>query len=431
MNDTNPSEKITILDDKVHVFMREGSPFWWCGFHFKGKYIRTTTKQKHLEAAKAFAKDWYFSKQTEIASGEIASPKHEFGKLAEEALANYKTMFVDRGQRSLKTYIGIEGILNSRVKDYFKKVAVQNIDNTAWHKYKEDMVALYPNIKRGTLHQYKNAIRMVLNYAYRQGILKQLPQFKDEYDTTKNTATRAWFTKDEYSKLHNSIRKHADYLETRDKLQHQHARELYDYVIFGTNTGMRVGELNACRFCDVRIVVEKLTDKKILVISNIKGKRGVGNCQSFYGAVDAFLRIVKRRGLTLAQAKESTEKLFLVHHRVMFNNILKEKKLKMTNTNPPTKRDFVSLRSTYICFRLLHGAPIYEIANNCRTSVKMIQDHYAKHLGGQLMRNINRIKFDSWENESPKKKATATEKKTSETTRKASQKSTKISSTKG
>lgn len=431
MNDTNPSEKITILDDKVHVFMREGSPFWWCGFHFKGKYIRTSTKQKHLEAAKAFAKDWYFSKQTEIASGEIASPKHEFGKLAEEALANYKTMFVDRGQRSLKTYEGIEGILNSRVKDYFKKVAVQNIDNTAWHKYKEDMVALYPNIKRGTLHQYKNAIRMVLNYAYRQGILKQLPQFKDEYDTTKNTATRAWFTKDEYSKLHNSIRKHADYLETRDKLQHQHARELYDYVIFGTNTGMRVGELNACRFCDVRIVVEKLTDKKILVISNIKGKRGVGNCQSFYGAVDAFLRIVKRRGLTIAQAKESTEKLFLVHHRVMFNNILEKKKLKMTNTNPPTKRDFVSLRSTYICFRLLHGAPIYEIANNCRTSVKMIQDHYAKHLGGQLMRNINRIKFDSWENESPKNKATATEKKTSETTKKASQKSTKISSTKG
>jgi integrase len=424
MNDTNPSEKITILDDKVHVFMREGSPFWWCGFHFKGKYIRTTTKQKHLEAAKAFAKDWYFSKQTEIASGEIASPKHEFGKLAEEALANYKTMFVDRGQRSLKTYIGIEGILNSRVKDYFKKVAVQNIDNTAWHKYKEDMVALYPNIKRGTLHQYKNAIRMVLNYAYRQGILKQLPQFKDEYDTTKNTATRAWFTKDEYSKLHNSIRKHADYLETRDKLQHQHARELYDYVIFGTNTGMRVGELNACRFCDVRIVVEKLTDKKILVISNIKGKRGVGNCQSFYGAVDAFLRIVKRRGLTLAQAKESTEKLFLVHHRVMFNNILEKKKLKMTNTNPPTKRDFVSLRSTYICFRLLHGAPIYEIANNCRTSVKMIQDHYAKHLGGQLMPNINRIRFDSWEGESPKKKASATAKETSK-------KSTKISSTKG
>ena len=93
------------------------------------------------------------SAYTEIASGEIASPKHEFGKLAVEALANYKTMYVDRKQRSQVTYDGIEGILNSRVKDYFNKVAVQNIDNTAWHKYKEDMVALYPNIKRGTLHQ--------------------------------------------------------------------------------------------------------------------------------------------------------------------------------------------------------------------------------------------------------------------------------------
>jgi hypothetical protein len=246
-----------------------------------------------------------------------------------------------------------------------------------------------------------------LNYAFKKGILKQLPQFKDEYDTQKNTASRAWFNTHEYSKLHNTIRKHADYLETRDKLQHQHARELYDYVIFGTNTGMRVGELNACRFCDVRVVVEKATKEKVLIISNIKGKRGSGGtCQSFYGAVAAFERIVKRRGLTLAKAKDSTEKLFLVHHRVMFNNILKKTNLKQTNTNPPTKRDFVSLRSTYICFRLLNGAPIYEVANNCRTSVQMIQQHYAKYLGGQLLRNINRNKHDSWEKEVSNKKPT-------------------------
>lgn len=406
MTDENHAQKITILEDKVHVFKREGSPFWWCGFHFKGKYIRTSTKQKHIEASIAFAKDWYFKKQTEIASGEIASPKHEFGKLVDDALSYYKTMLVDRKQRSPKTYEGIVGIMNSRVRDYFKKMPIQSIDNTVWHKYKADMVAEYPNIKRGTLHQYKNAIRVVLNYAFKQGILKQLPQFKDEYDTQKNTASRAWFNTQEYAKLHNTIRKHADYLETRDKLQHQHARELYDYVIFGTNTGMRVGELNACRFCDVRIVVEKSTDKKILIISNIKGKRGQGTCQSFYGAVAAFERIVKRRGLTLAKAKDSTEKLFLVHHRVMFNNILKKTNLKETKTNPPTKRDFVSLRSTYICFRLLNGAPIYEVANNCRTSVQMIQQHYAKYLGGQLLRNINRNKHDSWEKEVSEKKPT-------------------------
>ena len=130
MNDVEEAQFITFHKDKVHVFMRSGSPFWWCGFHFKGKYIRSSTKQKHLQAAKAFAKDWYFSKQSEIASGYIASPKHEFGKLADDALANYKTIFVDRKLRSQKTYDGIEGILKSRVKDFFKRIPVQMIDNT-------------------------------------------------------------------------------------------------------------------------------------------------------------------------------------------------------------------------------------------------------------------------------------------------------------
>ena len=63
----------TILDGKVHVFMREGSPYWWVGFHYKGKYLRKTSKQSDLGAAKAFAKDWFFKKQTEIASGRSAA----------------------------------------------------------------------------------------------------------------------------------------------------------------------------------------------------------------------------------------------------------------------------------------------------------------------------------------------------------------------
>jgi hypothetical protein len=238
----------TILDGKVHVFMRHGSPFWWVGFHFKGKYIRSSTKQKLLDGAKAVAQQWYFQKQTEIASGNISSPKHAFGKLADEALANYKKIFVDRGQRSQKTYDGIESIMKSRVKDYFSKMPVQQIDNS---------------------------------------------------------------------------------------------------------------------------------------------------CQSFYGAVAPFRRILERRGIT--EPSKCDENLFLIHHRVMFNEILKKKNLKVTKSKPPLKRDFVSLRSTYICFRLLNGVPIYEIANNCRTSVAVIQEHYAKPLGGVLMKNINRTNIEGWD----------------------------------
>lgn len=46
----------------------------------------------------------------------------------------------------------------------------------------------------------------------------------------------------------------------------------------------------------------------------------------------------------------------------------------------PKARTAYSLRHSYICFRLLEGADIYRIAKNCRTSVEMIEKHYAAHL---------------------------------------------------
>ena len=47
-------------------------------------------------------------------------------------------------------------------------------------------------------------------------------------------------------------------------------------------------------------------------------------------------------------------------------------------------RTTYSLRHTYICFRLMEGADIYQIAKNCRTSVEMIEKFYASHIKNML-----------------------------------------------
>lgn len=386
----------TILGDKVHVFMREGSSYWWAGFHFKGKYLRASTKQTKSDAADAIAQQWYDNKRLEIASGQIASPKHAFDKLAKDALTNYQSL-VTRGIRSQKTYDGIEGVMDSRIVPYFKKTPVIAIDNTTWHKFKADTVKEYPTIKRGTLHQYKNAIRVVLNHAYKLGYIKELPVFKDEYAAQRIDAARPFFTPVEYHNLLNKILAHAKRLKKVDRLQYEHAMELFDYVVFAVNTGMRVGEMKNLKVSDVKIVSEQLTGKEILLISNIKGKRGTGSCQSFYGAVAPFRRILERRKID--DSAKCDKPLFLIHHRTMFNKILVKHNLKIAKTNPPAKRDFVSLRATYICFRLISRAPIYEVANNCRTSVHVIQESYARHLSAQLLQNINRVgdKVEGWD----------------------------------
>ena len=382
----------TVLEGKVHVFKRKGSPFWWVGFHFKGKYLRKTSKQTDEGAAKAFAHDWYFKRQVEIQSGNIASPKYAFDAVAKEAIKHYKSL-VQRSIRSEKTLEGIESVLKSRVIPFFKKMPVTSIDNTTWHRFKDKVLEEHPDIKRGTLHQYKNAIRTVLNEAYRVGYIKVLPVFKDEYKSKKNEASRPWFNSREYTRLHRSIAAHANRLRKIDRRQFEHALELYDFVIFAACTGMRVGELRNCRVSDVSVELDKNVGKEYLIIKNVHGKRGAGVCQSYYGAVPAYRRIVERR--KISDTSKCDEPLFLIHHRVMFNKILEKANLKYSNTTPPIKRDFVSLRATYICYRLLNGAPIYEVANNCRTSVQVIEDAYAKQLGGSLLQNINRTVDES------------------------------------
>jgi len=170
------------------------------------------------------------------------------------------------------------------------------------------------------------------------------------------------------------------------------AEECYDFIVWMVNTGMRVGEAMNVRLCDVE-VLEEVTEKGIVefccLIKNIKGKRGTGECRSWFAAFEAYERIVERRKID--DPTKSTEKLFLALHRDMFNAILDRTGLKTTNTDPPRRRDFVSLRHTYIASRLLHGVGVYDVAKNCRTSVTMIENHYARYLSPRLLKNLNRV----------------------------------------
>ncbi|MBM3336694.1 MAG: hypothetical protein FJY60_03270 [Betaproteobacteria bacterium] len=399
MSDAAGLPKIDLMGGRFHIFQRLNSSYWWMGFHHKGKYIRESTKEKSESHAKQVAESWYLKKLSEIQSGVIVTSTKTFISSARVALKSYEEAVL-RGERSQETLKGIETVLKSRILPFFGRMPIESITNQNWFEFKDEMYKKYPTIKRGTLHQYKNALRVVLNDAYQRGTIKSLPVFKDTYSTTKIDAPRPWFNFKEYRLLQDGIKRHIKYLEETKPRWVPAAEELYDYVIFATNTGMRVSEMSNVRFCDVEVQEELVPPEKIkqfLIIRNIKGKRGAGTCKSYYGAYAAYERIIKRKNIKYPQ--HSREKLFGEHHRDMFNTILEEVDLKYSKTQPPARRDFVSLRATYICFRLLNQADIFEIATNCRTSPQMIRDSYARYLGGELMPNINRTKgkIDGWD----------------------------------
>jgi integrase len=378
--------KSTILDGKVHIYSRPNSAFFWCGFHHRGKYLRASTKKTDLSEAEAVARDWFYDRQADIRRGALKVGGVTFRKASEHTLATYEQL-VAVGERSEDYLLGIKKVLKSRVVPFFGDIPVTQIDTTTWAAFKKHVYASHPKASaRATLHQYKNAVRIVLNEAHKSGWLPQLPVFKDDYSSKKQTKPRTWFEVKEYAQLYKATRDNIKVL--KDTRWAEAAEELHDYVIFVANTGLRVGEAMNLRFCDVEVIQtldETNKKREVLLLKNIKGKRGTGECKSYYGAVRAFRRIEKRR-----KPKAPTDKLFVEYHRSMFNTVLDRIGLKCSDGQPPARRDLMSLRHTYVCFRILGGANVFDIAANCRTSVQMIEEHYAQRLRPRMSTTINR-----------------------------------------
>jgi integrase len=141
------------------------------------------------------------------------------------------------------------------------------------------------------------------------------------------------------------------------------------------HTGLRPDEAKRLQVRDVAIVQDLDTVERILEIE-VRGKRGVGYCKSMPGAVLPFQRHVKRAGL------KPSDLLWGETQRELFNAVLQELDLKTDRDGK--SRTAYSLRHTYICLRLMEGADIYQVAKNCRTSVEMIEQHYAIHLKDTL-----------------------------------------------
>ena len=109
------------------------------------------------------------------------------------------------------------------------------------------------------------------------------------------------------------------------------------------------------------------------------------------GAVEPFRRLKTRRESEISAAASAdtprqelkpTDKVFRKFKRHLFNQILEEEGLKTDRDGQ--MRTAYSLRHTYISTRLMEGANIHQIANNCRTSVKMIEEFYAAHIKDRL-----------------------------------------------
>jgi len=360
----------TLMGGKLHVYKRPGSPYWQCSAYEAGRNRRATTKEESLARAKQVAEDWYLELRGKYRRGEIKAEK-TFREAAAQFEREYE--IITEGQRSPRYVQGNKDRLRVQLIPFFGPMALSEVTPGQVQEYRihrQQNSRTGKPLARSTLHHEIVTLRQVLKTAIRHGWLAHLPDLSAPYRSSGKIGHRAWFSADEYRTLYTATRKHAR--EAKGRRWQWSCEQLHDYVLFMANTGLRPDEAARLEFRDVTIVQDDATDAAILEIV-VRGKRGVGYCMSMPGAVTPFNRIVKRN-----DPKDTTARLFPIHHRALLNTVLDETGLKFDREG--NRRTAYSLRHTYICLRLMEGADIYQIAKNCRTSVEMIEKFYAVHI---------------------------------------------------
>jgi len=292
-------------------------------------------------------------------------------KAANAFAAEYPIM--TEGQRSPGYVRDHLSRIRIHLKPFFGKMMVEDIDSSQVQAYRLSRLNAEPKPSVSTLNHEMVTLRLILKTARRLGWINTLPDLSAPYRGSTKIKRRAWFSPDDYKRLYTATRENAK--AAQGKAWAWAAEQLHDYVLFMANTGIRPDEANNLEFRDVEIIEDAATNETILVIE-VRGKRGVGYCKSTAGAVVPFKRLKDRNN------PHPNDKVFPANHKKGFNKILNELNLKIDRDGQ--RRTAYSLRHTYICFRLMEGADIYQIAKNCRTSVEMIEKHYASHIANAL-----------------------------------------------
>lgn len=399
--------KHSMFDGKLQLYQRDGSKVWQCAARVGGKRFRETTREESFAAAKAIAEEWYLGLRGKLAAGIVVPVKNErtFADAAKEYVREVSVLAIS--SRTPKYVETMVLRLNAHVLPYFGDKPLTTINKGMVQSYRvkraEDTIAKTtkpatadrPAIPgkppaRNTMLQEIVHIRQILKFAEGRGWIPFVPSLETPYLSQTKRGRRPWFSPDEYEQLYKATRRRI--AEGKRPGWKSHYEDMHDYVLFQGNTGLRPDESANLEIRDVQIVDDYGTKQTILDI-DVRGKIGVGYCKSTTGAVFPFKRLVARRRAELTalfpddtaeqiEKKLATAKLFRPFNRNLFNTILEEEGLRTDRDGK--LRTAYSLRHTYISMRLMEGASIHMIANNCRTSVQMIEEHYAAHIKNRL-----------------------------------------------
>lgn len=384
---------VHILEGKATLYQRPTTPQWFVRYKVGGKWLRSTTKQNTLEAAKQAAVDivtnaWFREKN------DLPIVNKRFKHVANLAIKRMEDLLANgQGKVTYKHYIQA---INKYLIKFLGNHNIDKIDYALLTKFsiwREQQMRTTPS--QSAINTHNSALNRVFDEALLRGFItkSQVPYLENK---GVSSARRDDFTVEEYKQLYQYMRKWVK--EAREGREKTIRNLLRDYVLILANTGIRAGtEAMNLKWQHITIVKQDGQDYLTL---HIKGKtkkmRSIQvphrvaiylqriqmrddeiNKMSFYELIDAGLDKYVFR----IDGKDMTSNFGKVFKRLLHAaELLKDRR-------SGKDRTLYCLRHYYATLRITIGQiSTKQLAEYMGTSEAMIEKHYG-HLNLQRIAN--------------------------------------------
>lgn len=396
------SHRIKANDGRIWLFdkvlIEQRGEYW----HFRmwldgeGGYARESLKTKNLETAKKRAEDRYIQLRAEQMTG-----KRYFSITTEDGVKLYlaeKQKLVELGTITK----GRKGTISTHLNhwlDYIKRdTKLKELERNAAEGY---FVYRLINAKNGvahtTLYNEQSTINSMTAFLFRkkEAVVEAFDFPKlNKYEIDNEAVRRATLTNEEYNALTRAMRSYVDREANKlDDDEYQMRQLARHYVLIATNAGLRTGEQQQLRWCDMKMRVHAqaapLQSKLLAEIYVRKETSKVRKDRKLYCRGGYYFE----RWKELAKPKSSTDLIFSLDGKTRISNraILYHfhRMVKLAGIVDHEARGIVpySLRHFMITQRVLSGLSFQQVAEMCGTSDTEIRKTYYHLIDDRRMAN--------------------------------------------
>lgn len=392
---------------KLSVFKIAASKFWQVRCWIAGRTHRRSTQTQSLRMAQSFARTFYEQLLAQSASLNSTlpttcsaashvtakvKPNMTFAAVAAQMFTNEQAR-VERGEFSSGSLKVLRNRLDAHILPRWGKLSPSAVDHAELLAFTQYLSKSFSTI---TVSQYLVAVRKIMTMAVAVGALNKLPEFPK---VKVQTNSRGAFTPTEYWQIIRTARKlqYTRHPDSDSTLRKNYRLRSAEYTMppdvawcigFMVNSFIRPSDLKTLKHRHVEVVRNGNTYLRLNLPKTKSHSRPIVTLQP---AVRIYQQLSQHYSTRNLAAPD--DYLFLPHlsdrayaHWVLafyFNWVLARTGLKLGAHGQ--ERSLYSLRHSSITFRLLYGQGIdlLTLARNARTSVDMINQHYASTVTGE------------------------------------------------